>query len=737
MAENTVTDTSTYFYDHAGRVIAVPREQVPSVVAQGLVPLSPVLAKEFQLGDQYGGPGYTLAAGALGMARGATLGLSDIPARALLGQEQLKAIDEAHPAVSLGSEIAGVVAPMLLTAGGAGAVETTAAATKGALGTVRAAARLTPVAATSRFARGIEAAVVGDAATASTIQRLAGRAAGSAVEGAVYGAGGRLSEDMIGDPNATAETLLPHMLAGALGGSVVGGALGALEFGVGAGAKTAKKGVVDLAEKGGGAFLEKYPAIAEKLGGPARGITEDLVANRAVLQDPLTMAKGEKWAKLGDDPVKAGEKIADFVTQLQSLADASVKSAGVSKPHVRSQFNQYFMDGNKVSADKVSEFMFKTVDPDAAYALEKFLDQTKRFKAADVIKARNQAQAFSAEFLGADPDKLRTAINFARTSAQNTQVGPDASTIIGGLGIGSVMSKLGMPGVGAATSIASGIGAAVKVGEALKNPATTLRALAALERAAQTANKLVEAGMDSLARGIKNTGSPGRGFAAAGIANSFKRDRPTTERQFEENRAQFQSFAQNADGSSGKLGEFYSDLNQHAPNTGAAIMALTAKAAAYLSDKLPQHPTTGPLGQKWSYSQQEMAAWNRHFEAVTKPMSVMKMAREGTIMPEHAEAIRTVYPELLKNMELHFWSSVAGQKGVPYKSRLGASVLFGVDMDGTMSAASIKASQQAIAFPTMGGKMPGQATQGGKQGKLTLPSRTMTPMQSAASRGLK
>lgn len=149
--------------------------------------------------------------------RGLTLGLSD-GALVELGvdPEGLRKRKELNPIIAGGSEIAGAVAPLLLTGGGSGVA--------GAAATGVRAAGIVPrgVAAAGRA---VEAGVQAGLGTGIAARGAALGAAG-AVEGGLYGLGQAVSEAALQDAPLTGERIAAHMGTGALLGGVTGGVLG-------------------------------------------------------------------------------------------------------------------------------------------------------------------------------------------------------------------------------------------------------------------------------------------------------------------------------------------------------------------------------------------------------------------------------------------------------------------------------------------------------------------------------
>lgn len=147
-----------------------------------------------------------ILAGTLGAARGATLGLSDLAIRGFGGREAADALERLNPISStigeLGGALAGSFIPGMGFIGGAGhAAEEAVAGSR----VIRS------------FAEG------GKFAQAAA--RYAPVLARGAVEGAIYGAGGGVSQTALSADPMTAEAVLGDMATGALIGAPLGAAM--------------------------------------------------------------------------------------------------------------------------------------------------------------------------------------------------------------------------------------------------------------------------------------------------------------------------------------------------------------------------------------------------------------------------------------------------------------------------------------------------------------------------------
>jgi hypothetical protein len=190
-----------------------------------------------------------LAAG-LGLASGATLGLSDVAARALGQEEAVREVKERSPTAAAIGEVTGAVVPALVT-GPSGM------ARAGGIG--RALAR-TPAGRVAQLGEGVAARGAGRGFAA----RLGARAAGGAVEGALYGAGTGVSEIALSDDPVTAERVTSVLGSRALYGAALGAGVGAGMTVAGAaaqkGMKTGRKLVDDMGGKLGRSAPEELPA---------------------------------------------------------------------------------------------------------------------------------------------------------------------------------------------------------------------------------------------------------------------------------------------------------------------------------------------------------------------------------------------------------------------------------------------------------------------------------------------
>lgn len=219
----------------------------------------------------YGGVHGAIGAIGAGIARGATLGASDVASRAIGGDEAadtLRGLRAENPALSAGADIVGALAPALLTGG--------ATLPAGAAG------------------------VAGRGAAMAAGGGIRGALAGGAVEGALFGAGQGVSELALSQDPLTLEhaatAIGSNALYGAGIGAVASGALKGVEYGLGSARRALDRALLARSE------------------GRAMGAVADLEAEAAA--HPPTIGPETDVATLDKGGLKAAE--ADEVARIDA-----------------------------------------------------------------------------------------------------------------------------------------------------------------------------------------------------------------------------------------------------------------------------------------------------------------------------------------------------------------------------------------------------------------------------------
>jgi hypothetical protein len=319
--------------DTNGNAVAVPADAVAEAITRGFKveaagASTDRLAAEANQ-DFYGDSGGQVAAVGAGFLRGLSFGGSDIALGAIGGEEgraELAGYREANPGLSTAGNIAGALAPALLTTGGSLAARGALAAgerdagsliggaiSRDLFGGASAGERFlasTPAGLASRL--GSKIAATGEGA--GIVGRTAAVAGAGAAEGALQNAGAYISDVALGDRELSADGFVGAMGQGALWGGAAGGALS-----IGSNAVTAARKLFPKQEMTRAAVQkareEAVTAVRETVDDGKQLIT--------TAEDTLKTRR----AMLARDPAVRAELDAIAVRKATELADADIAIA--------------------------------------------------------------------------------------------------------------------------------------------------------------------------------------------------------------------------------------------------------------------------------------------------------------------------------------------------------------------------------------------------------------------------
>lgn len=247
--------------------------------------------KEEMQTEKYGGVGQRLKAVGEGLGRGLAGPLFTAgEVAAGVKPEDIEGRKQEHPGTALASEMAGLIAPAVLT-GGASAEARLGAEAAGLAGqtALKTAAKYGTLGGLMDLA-GTNAAklVGGEAANASRIAKVGSAAVKEAVQGMVFQTASEADKAVMGDPDAGVQAAVPHIMLSGLLGAGLGG-------GIGAGAELWKAKLGPKAD----AFLSKFK---DRVNGDPLQLPADIekaIADSGVKPQPVVRA-----AMTGDPEVQ-------------------------------------------------------------------------------------------------------------------------------------------------------------------------------------------------------------------------------------------------------------------------------------------------------------------------------------------------------------------------------------------------------------------------------------------------
>jgi hypothetical protein len=706
-----------------------------------------------------------VAAGGLGAARGLSLGLSDLvlTKSGLVSPEYLQKQEEYNPNIGTAGEVAGAIAPAILSSGSSTAANILSKTPAGLVSALGSEATSLGANAASKIIPKTFSPLVQNVVT-----KAAEMGIGSAAEGALYGGGKAVSESAIQNKPLTAEAVLANGGYGALIGGLTGGALGAGVEVAGAGAKKVLDKISDLVgnskdlesrlvvrglganKKQMGAILgndfkqevinDAYKAIVNGIDNTGQGFKKafDESKQKTLGLDSIKISNDELASGVNKLKTKAGETIENSLDQVQSMTDS--KDFLMQMDAARNNLNRLdFAGKDRVNAylDKLKQ-EFSTIDEAGNVS---YMDMT----AKDLWNVRKDLD--SVIYQSKDLTPLGRADNsFTETLARGRQnvekrleemletTGGDVyseykaakKAYAGAIDIEKLIDHqnakaannlfgLTSYDAGAAGAVIGGApGAAIgflgRKAIADYGDKAALYILSNLEKRAGTLSKTVDESINGLMSAARKSGTVST-ITTGGDKN----------KSYESKIKELDLQQQRIEEIKNHINETLGGMSAAAPETALQLRDKTLNAMDFLSSKLPKKPEVNPLIQ-YQVPESEIDKFNRYATAVENPNTILKNLKGGYISPEEVEVLKKVYPEIhlkLKNKALDLLSTQNKSKSLNYQLRLQLQKLLDTKADVSLYSTSIKTLQKSFQPPQQNqqqtvypAKLPGSRARG-------------------------
>jgi hypothetical protein len=689
---------TVYVVDKNGRLATVPKENLEQALANGFRLESPEESSQRAQQEKYGGD--PLRAGAQGVLRGATLGLSDpiLEGLGVASPEELKGRKEANPNAALAGEVGGTLASSVLP-GGPGKI-------------------------VGRLGEAVEGAIAKEGAGLGT--KLLAKGAAGAVEGGVYGAGQAESDAALEGEDLKAEKLVAGIGFGALLGGTGNAVLGAAGTGAKKVLSAATDGLTDGSMK---SAIENF----------ARNRT--LKASGFIQKDlsKLSQVEQRETAKVIQelDLVKAGDRVEDFLPKAQAAKEAAGAKIGAFYEGLDNATNggafkydrllqriddelaqkanpierQYLagvMDKElaafKGEAEKgygsfqLAHQMRSTLDNTINYGSEKVnVGLKKRLRGIFDDELKQQAEAVA----GKDALNELKAAN-RQYSALAKAVDAAESGTNRSLGNRQVSLTDYLTGIGgAAAGVATGNVAPMLMagGGALANKlfrergssflAVGARRLAesGIDGVLSKFNQRLESGMlgaagDAVQAGVRGAQAPAvSGLMELALGPDREQDPKDRREALAMHVDELSHLVTNPEAMTQRLQQVSEQLGDASPQMKTSVGATVARAINFLHGVAPKAPEAGglpALQRPWRPTDAEVQKFERYVRAVSDPLSVLETVKQGRVTREAVEAMQAVYPQLADQVRTGILERLADKKHpLPYTQRVALQSLLG------------------------------------------------------------
>lgn len=177
-------------------------------------------------------------------------------------------------------------------------------------------------------------------------------------------------------------------------------------------------------------------------------------------------------------------------------------------------------------------------------------------------------------------------------------------------------------------------------------------------------------------------------------------------------------------------------LHHVVPNVSQSLQIAGTRALNFLQSKMPK-PSTEMIGdQAWEPSKAQKSGWLNLHDIVNDPISALDHVRHGTFNSQHLEALSTVHPELLNEMQQKVMENMdpAAVKSLPTSTKMALGTFLGSPVSSSVLPQSLLANQSV--YQAKGAQLQqgltGKSNEGGLK-ELNLAKRAATDTEELES----
>lgn len=433
-------------------------------------------------------------------------------------------------------------------------------------------------------------------------------------------------------------------------------------------------------------FADKFVAtnkLKTTLEGYAKwGMTEEGTAKAALGRNLSNIIRPaledtKVWGAAGDVQRVTNEAISDMIAATKDFR-SQVTSKTLGEADIAPEKVQTLL--NQTNAGKISR---------KANAVGNFLDATQKYAdAINEVHLDNGLEAPLTSKLNPTP-VLDRALNTPLTP------GVEFARWANKRGAASLANALGESG---ASVVGGGLGALV--GHPLAGAWLGEKALSPIFSA--LAKPLAETAIDSAAAkgAVDYLGSAFRGqkILDDSVSNLFTKGNEVIAKELipdQESRMRLQKSLDYASNPSNAL-NVGGSIGHYLPGHATAAAEATAQATNYLSSLKPTQPALSPLDATPPVDKTAQAKYNRALDVAQQPLMVLKHVKDGTLLPQDVQTLRTIYPGLhdamIKKITDGIIQKKTGDFHMPYSQRVSLNLLLGGNpLDSTMTSQSMQA----------------------------------------------
>lgn len=138
-------------------------------------------------------------------------------------------------------------------------------------------------------------------------------------------------------------------------------------------------------------------------------------------------------------------------------------------------------------------------------------------------------------------------------------------------------------------------------------------------------------------------------------------------------------------------------VGHYMPDHGTALASAGVRITSYLQSVRPGSEPKAPLDPKLPLSPAQKAEYDKVLDLALNPMMLLSKVKDGSINVNDVKAVKSMYPDLFNRMvtklSTEMTDSVSKGKVIPYKTKIGLSLMMGQPLDSTMTPGAFLATQ--------------------------------------------
>lgn len=139
------------------------------------------------------------------------------------------------------------------------------------------------------------------------------------------------------------------------------------------------------------------------------------------------------------------------------------------------------------------------------------------------------------------------------------------------------------------------------------------------------------------------------------------------------------------------------EARHYMPEASVAMAESAGAAVQVLNQLRPKKVKPAPFSPEIEPTKEAKARYDRALDIALQPLVIMDSVKNGTVTPFDVGILNQIYPGLVKRLQQKVTQEIIdNEKPVPYRTRMGLSILMGEALDATLMPQAIVSAQATL-----------------------------------------